>query len=160
MKLQPFLDKLLFIPSDYLCWLFHSPIFCNMDVEKVNTIYWVRTPLSSFQSVRRKPGFLVGALNLLLNYKKGSRDIYMTRDLNNFYTSFIPILLSVEEWLFSMFLLRFCAFAFLFYCSGSTWAVVFQEMFVSYSRKITLEYCDQISLLMSKTWYETWQLQI
>ena len=29
MKLYSFLDKLLFIPSDYLYWLLHNPFFLH-----------------------------------------------------------------------------------------------------------------------------------
>ena len=32
VKQQPFMDKFLLISSDYLYWLLHNLIFCNMGV--------------------------------------------------------------------------------------------------------------------------------
>ena len=61
-KLQPFLDKLLFISSDYFFWLLHNLIFCNMGVANLKLIYWLWRSLSTFQSVRLIPSFLVGTL--------------------------------------------------------------------------------------------------
>ena len=36
MKLQPFLEKLFFISSDYLYWLLHNPIFLTWVSETYN----------------------------------------------------------------------------------------------------------------------------